>query len=154
MDYNTLLETATELGYQLAMSGAETFRVEESIDRILGSYGIKCETFAITNCLTVSIETPDGNTITKMKRIGHHGNDLDSVERFNGLSRRICGERPEPEVAQQWLKETCASRRAYSLPGYLAGNFLGGAGFAVFFGGNITDSLCAGICGLLVGLVN
>ena len=29
MDYNTLLDLATDLGYELAMSGAETFRVEE-----------------------------------------------------------------------------------------------------------------------------
>ena len=29
MNYNLLLELATELGYRLAMSGAETFRIEE-----------------------------------------------------------------------------------------------------------------------------
>ena len=40
MDYNTLLDLATDLGYELAMSGAETFRVEESINRVLASYGI------------------------------------------------------------------------------------------------------------------
>ena len=34
MDYNSLLELSTDLGYELAMCGAETFRVEESINRI------------------------------------------------------------------------------------------------------------------------
>ena len=57
MDYHTLLELATDLGYQLAMSGAETFRIEESIRRVLAAYGIESEVFAIPNCLTVSIET-------------------------------------------------------------------------------------------------
>ena len=28
MDYNILLDLATDLGYELAMCGAETFRVE------------------------------------------------------------------------------------------------------------------------------
>lgn len=154
MDYNALLDTAVKLGYHLAMSGAETFRVEESIDRILSVYGLKSETFAITNCLTVSIETPDGETITKMKRIGHHGNDLDAVERYNALSRRICSEKPTPTEASLWLEQTHSQRLSYSLPAYLFGNFLAAAGFAVFFGGRLMDSLCAGICGILVGIVN
>ena len=80
MDYSCLLELATNLGYRLAMSGAETFRIEESISRILAAYGIESEVFAITNCLTVSIETPDGKPMTRMRRIGFHGNDLDTVE--------------------------------------------------------------------------
>lgn len=154
MNYNALLDTAVELGYHLAMCGAETFRVEESIDRILSVYGIKSETFAITNCLTVSMETPEGEIITKMKRIGHHGNDLDSVEHYNALSRRICAEKPTPAEAALWLKQTHAQRRSYTLPVYLFGNFLAAAGFAVFFGGRLVDSFCSGICGILVGLVN
>ena len=32
MDYNLLMNLAIDLGYELAMSGAETFRVEESPD--------------------------------------------------------------------------------------------------------------------------
>ena len=72
MDYDILLDLVTDLGYNLAMSGAETFRVEESINRILASYGIESEVFAITNCMTVSIKTPDGKAITRMKRIGFH----------------------------------------------------------------------------------
>lgn len=34
------------------------------------------------------------------------------------------------------------------------GYFLGAAGYALFFGGNVLDALCAGACGLLVGLVS
>ena len=49
MDYNTLLELATNIGYELAMSGAETFRVEESVIRILSTYGLQPEVFAIPN---------------------------------------------------------------------------------------------------------
>ena len=63
MDQILLLDVATELGYELAMCGAETFRVEESINRILQSYGIQSEVFAIPNCLTVSIETAE-DTLT------------------------------------------------------------------------------------------
>ena len=59
MNYSALLELATDLGYELAMCGAETFRVEESINRILSTYGVTAEVFSIPNCLIVSIETPE-----------------------------------------------------------------------------------------------
>lgn len=154
MDYNILLDMVTDLGYRLAMCGAETFRVEETVNRILSAYGLSSEVFAIPNCLTVSIEAVDGRSITRMKRIGYHGTDLDSVERYNALSRKICAEVPSPEEAIIWLQDTEASRKKYSLIMYLLGNFLGAAGYAVFFGGNLIDSLCAGICGVLVGIVN
>ena len=55
MEYNILLDVAAELGYTLAISGAETFRVEESISRIMDAYGVEAEVFAIPNCLHVSI---------------------------------------------------------------------------------------------------
>lgn len=85
-----------KLGYRLAMSGAETFRVEESISRVMTAYGISAEVFAIPNLLIINIEAPDGQTLTRMRRIGYHGNDLDAVERYNSLSRRICAETPSP----------------------------------------------------------
>lgn len=154
MDYNLLTDVATELGYQLAMSGAETFRIEESINRIMAVYGIQAEVFAIPNCLHVSAETVDGTPITRMRRIGQHGNDLDSVEKYSNLSRKICAMRPDPKTAERWLEETKQLRRSYSLPLYLLGCFLGAGGFSVLFGGSLLDGICGGICGLLIGLIN
>ena len=154
MNYNTLLDLATDLGYELAMCGAETFRVEESICRVLEAYGLQSEVFAIPNCLTVSIETADGKPMTRMRRIGYHGNDLDGVERFAGLSRAICNRKPEPEDAREWLNHVRASRKSYSQLGYLLGAFVGAFGFALLFGGSLVDGLCSGVCGLLVGSVN
>lgn len=154
MDTNVLLDLVTELGYSLTMAGAETFRIEDSINRILSTYGVESEVFAITNSLIVSIRTPDGKSVTRMKRIGYHGNDLDAVEKYNSLSRRICAEKPDPSIALQWLKETHTTRRRHKLPLLLLGNFLASFGFAFFFGGTLLDALCGGLCGLLLGLTD
>ena len=154
MDYYQLLELATDLGYELAMCGAETFRVEESVRRVLLSYGIHAEVFAITNCLTVSIETDIGKPMTRMRRIGIHGNDLNAVEQFSNLSREICRLTPPPQEARQWLEQTRHSNRSYSLPLLMVGHFLGAFGFSMMFGGSLMDGLCGGLCGLLVGIVN
>lgn len=154
MDYNTLITLATDLGYELAMSGAETFRVEESITRVLASYGVQAEVFAIPNFLIVTILTADGTSITRSRRIGYHGTDLDAVEKFNGLSRALCNRCPNPQTALEWLEMVRRSKTQYSFLIYLLGNFMGGAGFSLLFGCGWWDFLWAGICGIFVGLVN
>lgn len=153
MDDITLIDLASDLGYELAMSGAETFRVEESVSRLLCAYGLNAEVFAIPNYLIVTVLTKKGLPITRMRRIGSHGNDFDSLERLSALSRRFCQYRPAPQDAQQQLADTLASRRSFSPPMMGVGNFLGAFGFCLFFGGSFVDALCAGVCGLLVGLV-
>ena len=153
MNYNALLDLATDLGYELAMCGAETFRVEESINRMLNTYGVTAEVFSIPNCLIVSIETPEGKPMTRMRRIGYHGNDLDGIECFNAICRAICNRKPSLEEARGWLDYHPHLRRSYSVPVELLGNALGAFGFAVFFGGSGIDALMAAICGLLVGVM-
>ena len=153
MEYSKLLDLATDIGYNLAMSGAETFRVEESISRLLAAYDIEAEVFVIPNCMHISIEPVSGRPLTRMRRIGMHGNDLDAVERFSNLSRKICQEKPDPQIAAQWLEETQAQRRHYPFWLYLLGNALGALGFAILFGGTWADALFASLCGVVVGLV-
>ena len=153
MDYNSLLDLAADLAYRLAMCGAETYRVEESVNHVMLAYGVEAEIFAIPNCLTVSIETAEGKPMTRMRRIGYHDNDLDSVERYTSLSRRICAEKPEPQLARHWLQEADHARRSYSLPMLLVGNFLAGSGFAIFFGATLADSMVSGVLGVIVGLI-
>lgn len=153
MDYNALIDVTVELGYELAMAGAETYRVEESVSRVLQTYGIQAEVFAIPNNLTVSMETPEGKPMTRMRRIGHHGNDLDSVDQFSALSRAICNRKPEPAEAYRWLQAIRSSRRSYSRSLYFLGNFLGAGGFGLFFGGSWVDAIWAGVCGILVGWI-
>ena len=154
MDYYLLTDLAAKLGYELAVSGAETFRVEDSVRRLLLAYGIECEVFAIPNCLVISLETANGKPLSIMKRIGFHGNNLEAVERLNALCRKICAERPEPGTAEQWLRQTKAECRVFSTPMYYLGNFLGPAGFSLLFGGTLRDAFLAGLMGLIVGLVN
>lgn len=153
MEYSKLLDLASDLGYGLAISGAETFRVEESISRVLAAYDIEAEVFVIPNCMHISIEPVIGRPQTRMRRIGAHGNNLDMVERYSNLSRRICKERPAPEIAAQWLAETKTQLRQYSFPWYLLGNALGALGFCILFGGDLIDSLLSGVCGIIVGLM-
>lgn len=151
MDYYKLLDFATDFGYELSMSGAETYRVEESVYRILTAYGVESEVFAIPNCLIVSITSDDGHPLTYMRRMGIHGNDLDSVERYSALGRRICAEKPDPEQAMELLQQCRRARRDHHWLAVLLGYFLASAAFGIFFGGNLLDAFIGGIGGALAG---
>lgn len=154
MDIYLLADLAAQVGYQLALSGAETFRIEETMQRIIASYGVECQVYAIPSSIMISLNDGDGKPIMIMKRVGFHGNDLESVEKLNALSRRICGETPNPAVAVQWLKDTLRERLKYPKWLIYVGHFLVAAGFCPVFGGTLKDSFWAGIMGLVVGIVN
>ena len=152
MNHDQILDLAVDLGYELSMSGAETFRVEDSISRILKSYGLEPEVYAIPNCIHVSVTLPDGESLSEMRRVGFHGNDLDAVEAFSGLSRRICSQKPDDVTGRQWLNETIANRSHYHWSIQLFGYFMASFAFGIFFGGNLIDALCGGIGGIAVGM--
>lgn len=153
MDYQHLLDITTQLGYELAMNGAETYRVEETITRICAAYGMEAEVFAIPNCLTVSLETPQHKSLTRVRRIGHHGTDMDFIERYNQLSRRICAEKPEITVAEQWLKQAKKDHKQFPFWVYILGNIMVASGFVFSYNGGTTDTICAALCGFAAGLI-
>lgn len=152
MDYDRLLNVATELGYRLMFSGAEIYRVEESVHRLLRAYGLEGpEVFAIPNCIIVSVTTPQGHPITRMRRIPGHGTDIQMLERCNALCRRLCTEVPPLEEAQALLLGLEAGCPKYSPRQVLLGYGLAPAFFTPLFGGGALDGLCAFVCGLAVG---
>ena len=128
MDYDALLNMGTELGYQLMYSGAEIYRVEESVRRLLIAYGLQPQVFAIPNCLIVSLDTPAGHPITKMRRIPNHGIDIELLERCNDVCRHLCQTVPPLEEAKSQIDALGKARR---YPGWVF--LLGYAAASAFF---------------------
>ena len=152
MEDRALLELGTEIGYLFQRYGAETYRVEESIVRLLDAYGVNCEVFAIPSSLIVSITTASGEPLTRLRRIGFHKTDLDAVERLNALCRLLCSQTPPPKDAMHMLRQTEREIKTYPFSIMLVGYFLVASGFSVFFGGRLLDAVCAGLCGIATGL--
>ncbi|MBR2634382.1 MAG: threonine/serine exporter family protein [Clostridia bacterium] len=147
------MQLASEIGLRMASSGAETYRVEESVVRILSSCGLNAQVYAVPNSLFVSVTAPDSPPLTVLHRISRRGTDLEAVEQYSNLSRRICSEHPSPETAKAWLRETEARCKNYPFFIFLLGHMLVAGGFCVFFGGTARDCLAAALCGLLLGAV-
>lgn len=154
MDYVSLMELVSRMGVMLTSCGAETYRVEESITRILSAYGQDGRVYCVPNSLFITIMIPNQPPFTQLCRIPKRGNDIDAVERYNSLSRRICAEAPDLKTALEWVQEAETGRKHYSYPMVLLGHVLVASGFCYFFGGNWADCLCAAACGLFLGIVS
>lgn len=153
MNDTALMELVSAVATKLAVSGAETYRVEESVRRIAAAYGHEARVYAVPHSLFITIIIPDGRPLTQLCRMEYLGTDLEAVEQYSNLSRRICTEKPDWDTARQWLKEADREEKHFSLPMDLLGYLLVASGFCLFFGGSWRDALCAAPCGLLLGLL-
>ena len=153
VEYDSLLNLVADMGCALMSSGAEIYRVEESMYRLLRAYDLPgAEVFAIPNCIIVSVNTPDGHACTRMRRIGAHGTDIELLERCNDLCRTLCVQTPPLEEAKRRLADIPARRRRFSTAMNLFGYGLAPAFFAPLFGGSFLDMAAAFAVGLTVGL--
>lgn len=151
MDHDKLLSLGAELGRHLMTSGAEIYRVEESVTRLLSAYGLEPQVFALPNCLIVSFTTPEGKAVTQMCRIPAHGTDIELLERCNDLCRRLCRELLPVEEARALVDRLPAVSPQLPPKTVLLGYVGTAAFFSLFFGGGPWDCLCAALCGLAVG---
>ena len=148
-----LLDFAVAVAVRLQSCGAETYRVEETVVRIIEAYGIdKSDVFVIPGSIFAGLEDENGQVYSKIRRVKDIDTVLDGVEMYSAFCRRICAETPPVRQARQLLRETEKSIRKYKLPIAYLGYFLIAAGFAVFFGGTLRDALGSGLCGIAVGL--
>ena len=139
-----------KMGEALQNSGAEVFRVEDTLNRIAAAYGAQeVNVFVITSSIVVTLTMPQLPPQTQTRRLRHaSGNDLLMLEELNALSRRICAAPPSVEEFQRQLDAILAQHADSRLR--LAGSVLAASSFAVFFGGSLWDGLLAGVIAVLV----
>ena len=153
INYDQLLDLASELGFRLMSTGAEIYRVEESIQYLLRAYGVETgEVFAIPNCLIVSLTDTNGHASTRVRRIPAHGTDISLLESYNEFCRTISQSPPPLAEALERMDGIQRRHFVYPLPVLLLAYFVGGGAYSLFFGGNWRDGLCGGLCGIAIGL--
>lgn len=151
IDTKELLELAVSLGYHLQMCGAEIFRIEEAVNRLLQAYDTPGDVFVIPHCIIVTVCPDNDDPMTRMRRSYSRGIDVDGIEQYYALARRLCSEKPSLHDAATMLQDIKKRRVAFSVPMLYIGYFLASGAFSVFFGGTLTDGLLAGAMGVLIG---
>lgn len=151
MDEDKILEIAVRTGSLLLMSGAETYRVEETIVRICRSYGLSCNAFVLPTGIFVSAEGSNGS-MTVVRRISHRTVDLSRISRLNALSRRIQKQKPDYRQVMAELDEI-SQARGYSNTVISAAYALTAFVYVLFFGGTLVESAAAVTVGTVLGLL-
>ena len=148
-----LLNAATDIGYHMLEQGAEIYRVEDSLRRILAAYGKSdADVYALPGSLVVTLIDENGHPITKTKRVLNHDTNLDKVDQLNDLSRRICKSKPNMEEINEEIRRIMA-RKSYSPYVLVAAYIAIGFSFCLFFEGSLMDALVAGIIGACIKLL-
>ena len=150
VDREELMELAMDLGYRLQESGAEIYRVEESINRLFAAYGVQGDVFAVNNCIILTISGDGEAPLTRMRRVPAHDTNLDMVEAYNAVSRKLCAEAPDFAAAKELLRQPRRNTKIYSPLAVLLGAFLSAAAFCMYNQAGVLDGLWAGVCGTAV----
>lgn len=150
-----LLSLIMDIGEEMLTSGAEINRVEDSVYRMLCSYGFrKVNVFCIPEFVSVSFLDKTGTMISESRRVYKFSNDFNKLEALNDMSRFICA--TQPTIYELWKKLEQIQPVSYHLMPWVTAiaYFLGGGGFTIFFGGGLIDGLVAGVTALLLMFAN
>ena len=154
-----IVSRALDVGERMLLCGGEVSRVEDTIYRILKSYGAsRVEVFTILSFISLTAVFDAEQVYTENRRVSivAYSNDFSRLEQLNALSREICQTTPSLDELTERLAAIDLPprkkqfRELYAMVGYL----LSGAAFALFFGGNPLDALGAGVCCLAVWFLN
>lgn len=151
-DSREVLEAASLAGEILLASGAEIFRVEETIARIACAYGVESsDTFVLSSGIFVTAGLENDRDFAKVRHIPLSAARLDRVTAVNQLSREIEEGKYTPSEAKKRLTEIRQMRGKPKWQQILASG-IGSACFCYLFGGDMADSLAAFAAGLILYL--
>lgn len=140
-------------GEMMLASGAEVFRAEDTVHRILKACGAgEINVFALPTGLFVSVKDREGQLRTFVRRIGAHHTSLSRIIRVNAVSRNFCCGRLTPEDAVRELDRIACTSENGPLPG-CAGYILTAGFFAFMFGGGVREAMAAAAAGVILYLV-
>ena len=134
------LDVASLAGDILLASGAEIFRVEETIDRIARAYGVKSsDAFVLSSGIFLTAESGKKQEFARVRHIPLSAARLDKVTAVNQLSREI----------EEWLLDIQRMPEKPKMHQVLASG-VGSACFCFLFGGDVVDSMVAFLSGFVL----
>ncbi|WP_238916056.1 threonine/serine exporter family protein [Clostridium sp. YIM B02555] len=153
MDLNKLLKVTTLAGKIMLESGAETYRVEETMTRICLGFGAdSADCFVIPTGIIVTVAYKE-EVATLVKRITSRGVDLNKIDKINDLSRKIQTVKMDMCKFNDELIAISEGDRYSFLITLLWSSITAGC-FAIVFGGDIKDFGGACIIGALIKIVS
>jgi uncharacterized membrane protein YjjP (DUF1212 family) len=144
-DNQKILDLTYEAGAILLENGAEISRVEGTMRRIAGHFGVEDESFFVLSNGIIAA----GDGYARSKFIPIRGASLDKVVAVNQLSREVEAGQCTLEQIEERLRQIRAMKPKSAWEQVLASG-VGSSAFCILFGGGFADCLASFIAGLLL----
>lgn len=149
MDAKEVLNIALTAGELLISNGSESYRVEETLERICKAYNFKSQCITTGKGILVSISDNNMEKVTSLAKSKKNSVDLYVIELINDFSRQVEKERPSYKDAMKRLEEI-RNIPHFTLPVRI---FAGGFTcfiYSLFFNGGLLEAVIATIIGMLI----
>lgn len=138
-----IMEVCLLAGRIMIQSGAETYRVEDTMTRIAYAYGAReSHCYVTPTGIIFSIESSEP-TKTKLIRISERTTDLRKVTRANSISRQITAGELSLEQAYRSFKSLQGQNETYSLWAQVVAAAISSGCFMIMFRGSWIDFIPA-----------
>ncbi len=152
--HERILNFAVYTGEFMLKSGAETYRVEDTITRILEVHNYKTvDTFVIPTGIMVTINDDSFSMVTKVVRVKHRSTRLDRIELINQLSRDYVDGTLSLSSAEARLEELKNMPSCYTSRTVIFWIGVSCAFFSIMFKGNLFDFFLTFFIGAGVGFL-
>ena len=151
MNYKLLLDTAVTAGELMLENGAETYRVEDTMHRILSLSSLQtAEVFVTMTGFVATLDDPSIHSMTVVRRITSRGTNLDMIDRLNAVSRRLCTGELELEEAFSQVKSL--KEHPWKPRAFLISTPVATAAFALTYGGSLSEAFVSALTGLIMAV--
>lgn len=146
-----VLRLAIKAGQKMLEAGAETYRVEETMEQILRLSGTTGHAYAVMTGISASIDQPGQSPKTLLRRTAHRSVNLYAIHSVNQISRDLVSRCIRLEEADERLDEIDTNHYSTSLKN-IATIFMSG-GFALLLSGHLPDAWASFFNGIIIMLV-
>ena len=151
-----ILETALLAGQIMTESNAESYRVEDTMNRILTtSNAAYAVAISLSTGLYMTLDDPsfEGSGFTGIKRITRRSNNLNKITKVNHISRELTSGNISIDEAYERLQVIRFQKPQYSKLQVSIGVVGLAAAFSFLFGGGINELILSSINGLILALL-
>ncbi|MCR3759071.1 threonine/serine exporter family protein [Clostridium felsineum] len=150
MSTEKIINLASYAGKILLQSGAEIYRVEETMNKICMSFNVQdAESFVTPTGIIISITGKDGKITSTIKRIQTRTVDLEKISEVNDLSRLLQRKSLPLQEVEAKLKKI-DNEKKHSDFFLITFSAIAAGFFTLIFGGTFRDFSAAFLIGLLI----
>lgn len=143
-DNKTIIELALLAGTILTESGAETYRVEDTVERIMSlSAHQDFQCISYLTSLMITLIDSEGNNFTAVRRIKKHTINLYNIRQVNEISRELVSHRLSFKEAEEILNHLDDLKNDFSMN--IIFRMLMSMGFTMMVGGKFFEILISGL---------